>query len=444
MSKVLKTILIISIAICGAGLLLVNSVQAQPPLEVDFEKEPLFDEANFLPGQGVNRWVKVINNSGATQRIATEAINVNDPDRLGDVLNLEIKEGGVTHYNDAFSKFFTGGEVYLSDLSSNTQYDFIVTFYSGAQNPFQGKTLSFDILVGFQGEEGGLLPGAGGGAGGFLPPGLTIRDESVRVTTTTETSVTIIWTTSYLSTSQVIYGAEGENHTLDLNDNTGTPPTYGYERTTPKYDTSPKVTSHSVTITGLTSETTYYYRCVSHASLAVSTEHSFTTLSGEGEGKGIEEVIEGKPPEEEGEGVVKGEIEEGIAEEGITEEGIPVEGEEGIEEVGEEGEEEVVVEAEETKIGLDKFLAAIGTFFGSANFCWLFFLLIVILTALSLLAITKKERKKKHWILPIVTLALIILYCIFCCANCWLLILVVAILILLLLFLLKKKPERKE
>ncbi len=38
---------------------------------------------------------------------------------------------------------------------------------------------------------------------------------------------------------------------------------------------------HTVSISGLTPSTTYYYRAVSHASLAISTEHSFTTLSPE-------------------------------------------------------------------------------------------------------------------------------------------------------------------
>jgi protein-S-isoprenylcysteine O-methyltransferase Ste14 len=284
-------ILIISVVILGPAFLLISSANAQVQnLIVEFEKTPLFEETNFLPGDSVTRWVRVTNNSTITQRIATEAINVADPNRLGDVLNLEIKQGGITLYKDAFSKFFSAGEVFLSELAGNgtqTQYDFIVTFYSGAQNPFQGKTLTFDILIGFQGEEGGLLPGAGGGAGGFLPPALTIRDESVRVTGIGETSVTITWLTSYFSTSQVIYATEGEPHTLDLTDNIGTPPKYGYAHTTPEYDISPKVTAHSVTITDLRPGTTYYYRTVSHASLAISREYSFTTL---GEKKPKEEM----------------------------------------------------------------------------------------------------------------------------------------------------------
>ncbi len=284
MNKIFKTLLISSIAVFGVGFLLTPLTFAQAQnLVVEFERRPLFNEANFLPGEGVTRWVKVTNNSGATQRIATEAINKDDPNNLGAVLNLEIKEGEVTRYNNALSQFFNAGEVFLSNLANgNTaQYDFIVTFYSRAGDPFQGKTLRFDLLVGFQGTEGGILPGAGTGAGGFLPPGLTIPDESVRITAVEETNVTITWTTSYFSTSQVIYAKEGETHILNLTDNTGMPPKYGYARTTPEYDTPAYlngVTSHSVTITGLNPGTKYYYRTVSHASLAISREFSFTTL----------------------------------------------------------------------------------------------------------------------------------------------------------------------
>ena len=259
------------------------------PLVVEFQQTPLFKEANFLPGEGVNRWVKVTNNSGQTQRIAVQSLNITDPNHLGDVLNLVIKEGGTTLYNNALSNFLANGEVYLSNLANgaNTQYDFTVSFYSGTQNTFQGKSLGFDILIGFQGTEGGILPGAGsssgGGGGGWLPPGLTIQNETTA--STTEISVTITWTTSYPATSQVIYAKDGESHTLCLTQTDGCalgtppPPKYGYAHTTPESDASPKVINHSVTIYGLDSATTYYYRTVSHGSLAISGEHSFATLN---------------------------------------------------------------------------------------------------------------------------------------------------------------------
>ena len=260
------------------------------PLVVEFENTPLFSEANFLPGESISRWVKVTNNSGAAQRIATQPLNITDPNYLGNVLNLVIKEGGTTVYNNALSNFLANGEVYLSDLANgaNTQYDFTVSFYSGAQNTFQGKSLGFDILIGFQGTEGGILPGAGstsgygggGGGGGWLPPGLTIQNEAT--VGTTEISVTITWTTSYPASSQVIYALESESHTLDLTDTAGNPPKYGYAHTTPESDTPANINgviSHSVTISGLVPGTTYYYRAVSHGSLAISGEYSFTTLN---------------------------------------------------------------------------------------------------------------------------------------------------------------------
>jgi len=300
MKKALKTILITLITIFALGIFFISPVNAQnDELVVEYWdgtewkplQGPIFNETNFLPGQSVSRLVRVTNNSGQSQRIATEAINVSDPDRLGDVLNLEIKENGITHYSNPLSKFFTAGEVYLSDLANGTttQYDFIVTFYSGAGNPFQGKSLKFDILIGFQGTGGGLLPGAGTGAGGFLPPGLTIQEESVKVTTTTETSVTITWTTSYLSTSQVIYSRYDQPHTLDLSK-----PNYGYAYSKEGDNSGvDKVTNHTVTITGLDPATTYYFRTVSHGSLAISREYTFTT-------KGVAGITTEKPK---GEGV---------------------------------------------------------------------------------------------------------------------------------------------
>ena len=67
------------------------------------------------------------------------------------------------------------------------------------------------------------------------PVELTISNQTS--TNIIETGITITWTTSYNSTSQVIYAVEGEIHTLDLNDFLGNPPKYGYARTTAEYDT---------------------------------------------------------------------------------------------------------------------------------------------------------------------------------------------------------------
>ncbi|MBU4353535.1 hypothetical protein L6251_02820 [Candidatus Parcubacteria bacterium] len=274
MNKIFKTILII-LALAPFAF-----AHANDNLVVQFEQAPLFNEANFLPGEGVTRWVKVTNNSEVVQRIATQPLNIIDPNRLGDVLNLEIKEGGTTLYNKPLSTFFSGGEEFLSNLASgNTaQYDFIISFYPGARNTFQGKSLGFDILIGFQGTEGGILPGAGSTSGyggsngppGGLPPGLSIYNESV-ASTTPLGSALISWTTSYYSTSQVVYGIDtGAPYNLDL-----TAPNFGYPNAT--VEDSAKVINHAVEVTGLILGKTYRYRAVSHASPpTISFEHTFT------------------------------------------------------------------------------------------------------------------------------------------------------------------------
>ncbi|MFA4998517.1 MAG: fibronectin type III domain-containing protein [Candidatus Paceibacterota bacterium] len=289
MNKFFQTILTVSLIALGLGIFCTTPALAQSgDLTVKYWSEtsqawsplsgPLFNEVSFAPGDSVIRLARVTNNSGSTQKIAVETINENNPDHLAERLNFTIKQGETVLYNDTLANFFVAGEKYLSDLvnGAQTQYDFIITFDAGANDDYQGKTLGFDIIIGFQGTEGGpISPSQGGSGGGVLPPGLTIVNQSN--SEIEETSVTITWDTSYAATSQVIYSTAAESHTLNLNDNTGMPPTYGYAHTTPEYDVSPRVTSHSVTITGLAQGTTYYYRAVSHGSLAISEEYSFVT-----------------------------------------------------------------------------------------------------------------------------------------------------------------------
>lgn len=86
-------------------------------------------------------------------------------------------------------------------------------------------------------------------------------------------SVTITWDTDFEATSRVVY--DTVSHAV-----LGVSPNYGYANSTVEADTDPKVTSHSVSISGLTAGTTYFYRTISHGSPeAVSDENSFTTSS---------------------------------------------------------------------------------------------------------------------------------------------------------------------
>lgn len=99
------------------------------------------------------------------------------------------------------------------------------------------------------------------------------------------TTATITWETDDLATSRVIY--DTVSHATAIS--TGDIPydKYGYTNTTDEFDTDPKVTSHSVGLSGLTAGTTYYYRVISHGSpeavsdeLSLSTTASSTTSTG--------------------------------------------------------------------------------------------------------------------------------------------------------------------
>lgn len=92
--------------------------------------------------------------------------------------------------------------------------------------------------------------------------------------TLSESIFTVRWTTNEPATSRVIYDTES-HPVLDE------APNYGYAFSTDTFDVEPKVTSHSVAISGLSGGTTYYYRTVSSASPeSIGDEDSVTTPSG--------------------------------------------------------------------------------------------------------------------------------------------------------------------
>jgi phosphodiesterase/alkaline phosphatase D-like protein len=74
----------------------------------------------------------------------------------------------------------------------------------------------------------------------------------------TQTSVTITWDTDIVATSRVIYDTTSHPDLTGL-----TAPNFGYAISTPESDTATKVTAHSVTITGLSPATKYYFRVIS-------------------------------------------------------------------------------------------------------------------------------------------------------------------------------------
>jgi len=294
MNKLFKTILIFSITLLsaalpigGQGFLFVPSALANGNLVVVFQPNPLFSEANFLPGDTVGGSAQVTNNTAETQKIGTQAVSVSDPDDLGGVLYLEIKENATSLYTGTLSDFFTAGEIYLSDLAgngANTTYEYSITFDSNAGDEYQGLGLGFDINIGFFGEESVSteVPAGSSSGGGYSAQGLNIFNEAIGGVGSD--TVTITWDTNLIATSRVIYSPSTSNPIFDIN----TPPNYGYDYSTT--EDSDKVLDHTVVITGLNPATVYFFRCVSHASPdTISPEYSFTTL-GPGESAITEET----------------------------------------------------------------------------------------------------------------------------------------------------------
>jgi len=416
MNKLIKTILVFSIAIFSAGLLFIPSTQATPlPLTVSFEKTPsLFSEANFLPGESISRFADVTNNSGETKKIGLNIIDKSgcSTDCLSDVLDLVVSENGNTLYSGSLTSFYGAGEKVLSDLNTGatTRYNFSITFNSTAGNTYQNSITNFDIQIGFFGEEsiGPEIPGGGGGV--VIISGLEISNETANDIETN--SVTITWDTNQQSTSRVIYSPCNISHLLSPNN----PPNYGYLHSTLEYDT-PAIpygitNNHTVHITGLLEGTTYCYRCISHASPdTVSVEHSFTTKGIAGEKTG-EENEEGPT---EGPGGWIG-----------PEGSIPPAG--GVEPAvegasTEEKEEPIAILTPEIISGFfPNLLADVGDIFGNfGNVCypcfpwWVILILGICLLIESALDQKRDKRKAKKWL--ILSLGLIVLTIIFYLTN---------------------------
>ncbi|MFZ2414587.1 MAG: hypothetical protein WAW33_01095 [Minisyncoccia bacterium] len=189
MNKALKTILISLTAIFSIGLLFAEPVQADiANFAVQFENEPplsLFNEANFLPGDNVTRWIKITNNTTNPLKIVTKATNVIDDEGLGSILNLEIKNGSTSFYNGTLSHFFNIGNLSLPNLATGgvpTQYDYIIHFDPNSGNEYQGKHLGFDIsITGYDDNTSDEQTYTSGGGGGGYSSTTTVTTEPGRV-----------------------------------------------------------------------------------------------------------------------------------------------------------------------------------------------------------------------------------------------------------------------
>ncbi|MFA4936995.1 MAG: fibronectin type III domain-containing protein [Patescibacteria group bacterium] len=262
LQKKLIAIVSVVVILITAAPTMVLAQDPSPDILITFENLPLFSEANFLPGDTVTRWVKVKNNWPDSQPMAVIVEeNYSDPDGLATQLDLVIMEGATTLYTGTLAGLHGDGLVNLSNLPSDaeTQYDFSVTFNELSSDNYQGAVVSFDLELGLFSDnevctescDGGIvvITSTGGGGG---PAGLYIHTEQVGDTSTT--SATITWFTNLSATSRVVYDIV--SHPI-----VGVLPNLGYSFSTAEDPTL--TTYHTMVISGLTSNTTYYFRPVS-------------------------------------------------------------------------------------------------------------------------------------------------------------------------------------
>jgi len=405
MNKALKTILIVSIAIFGIGILLLvpsTFARAQTPnIVVEIWDEatnaykllagnPIFDVSNFLPGETKTERIRVTNNTSQNQWVGLKVIKF---DRgciggycLADKLYLTVKPlGNSSLYSGSLTDFYQAGEVPFSEVSAsggNVQYDFSVSFDKNTTaKEYQGSTTNFDLEIGFFTKET-VSPEPPATGGGYIPPisGVVTTIIITGPPTVTSESATISLITDIPSYCRIIYDT-------DSHPTLGNPPNYGYYFST---DPTPKSTSHTITLTSLTPDNVYFYRAVCWASpLKISQEYSFTTL-------GIKEI---------------GEIEEEIPAEGIPyEEEIPTE-EVVLAPTEEEKTQEEIIEGEKTGpeeverpslakerslgeiFATEGLLAAIGAIPFNLRIILIFAMIIIV--ALLVSQLIKKRKKLK-------------------------------------------------
>ncbi|MDP1707161.1 MAG: fibronectin type III domain-containing protein [bacterium] len=300
MKNFLKFLILPIVAITTLGGFAPSALADVSPMTTVFENSPspLFGEVNFLPGDSKDGDVSVTNNTSTSQSVYAESVNGFDPDGLGSQLYLKVFENSGIIYQDEFDDFLSAGPVPLSSLgaANTTTYTFEVSFINSADNDYMGKSLGFDLCIGFSGGAfqcgdtvvggggdtggGGGSPSTGsgsssgsGGGGQFLQ--LVIFNENALVVNpgtpvaNPDGVADVTWQTNLLSTSQVVYGLASGTYILDLNSST-----FGYTFATAENPL--KVINHSVTLTDLIQGQTYVYRVVSRASPpTVSVEHQF-------------------------------------------------------------------------------------------------------------------------------------------------------------------------
>lgn len=267
---------ILSILIIGVFTNKAFAETISNPKVIEFESSPLFGENSFVPGQSVTKTIKFTNNTDISRSAYLRVAEVVNIDKLGDSINLVIKQGNIIIYNDNFSNFFKKGKINLPQVkvgSTNT-ISLVATFIPESNNNYQTKVMGFGLQAILEDVEelndNTTVIGGSNGISVGLNHLIITNENAVFLQPQDVQSVSVSWNTNIPATSQVIYGLASEGpYSLDM-----TSVNFGYPYSTEE-DLS-KITNHNIDIHNLP-QGTYVYRVVSKASPAtIGYEHYFT------------------------------------------------------------------------------------------------------------------------------------------------------------------------
>ncbi len=154
----MKKLILTAIIILGLTTSLSASA-ASDNFDIQFENEPLplFQNANFMPGDSVSRYIRATNNTTDAYPGYIWATGVNDGDGLGSamILTITITGNSLPEYQETLADFFSSPPVKLPDVAPNETVEYILDIYfeHPSGNEYQEDTVGFNININF-GDEG--------------------------------------------------------------------------------------------------------------------------------------------------------------------------------------------------------------------------------------------------------------------------------------------------
>lgn len=126
-----------------------------------FEDDPLFFEVNILPGDEYSKYIRVFNSDIKPREVYIKAENLSDSQDLGTELHMDVVNRGTNEsvYSGLLPAFVADDWVQLKDLGAGEEvyYDLIVKFDNESGNEYQNTSLSFDIVIRSESDQGSCV-----------------------------------------------------------------------------------------------------------------------------------------------------------------------------------------------------------------------------------------------------------------------------------------------